>query len=521
MALDPVVNFFQSEIATLPVSDAGVTIVLSSGDGAKLPNPAVDGAFNLTIYKDGDPFASPEIVRVTARSTDTLTVTRAQEGSIATTKTAGSTWKVVMFPTAKTIQDIDSLKVNKAGDTMTGTLSATKLVPTGNVTAGNGMYLPATNQIAIGTNGSERVRIDASGNVGVGVTPSAWSGEFGSVLQFKSAGSNGGGSLTGSSGTNFRMFSNAFYNGNYKYIINGPAAQYEQDSYHAWSNAPSGTAGNAITFTERMRIDASGNVGIGTTSPAARLDVNGTLNVGSLGSGSDAIITLSNNASIGTRNIYYKASNATINITSTGGGDLMTISNGGNVGIGTTSPTNPLTVNGIVSASTDNARTLGTASLRWSEVFAGNGTINTSDATEKQDIKDLNEAEQQVAVSLKGLIKKYRWISSVEAKGDDARIHIGVMAQDVQQAFEDAGLDAENYGVFCKDVWHTKEEEYTEKIDNPDFNQEEEESEDNPKQIDSEPKTRPVECEPCEESTEHIRYGVRYDQLFAFIISAL
>jgi hypothetical protein len=114
MALDPVVNFFQSEIATLPVSDAGVTIVVSSGDGAKLPNPAVDGAFNLTIYKDGDPFASPEIVRVTARSTDTLTVTRAQEGSIATTKTAGSTWKVVMFPTAKTIQDIDSLKVNVA-----------------------------------------------------------------------------------------------------------------------------------------------------------------------------------------------------------------------------------------------------------------------------------------------------------------------------------------------------------------------------------------------------------------------
>jgi hypothetical protein len=131
MALDPVVNFFQSEIATLPVSDAGVTIVVSSGDGAKLPNPAVDGAFNLTIYKDGDPFASPEIVRVTARSTDTLTVTRAQEGSIATTKTAGSTWKVVMFPTAKTIQDIDSLKVNKAGDTMTGTL----VVPT--VTATN------------------------------------------------------------------------------------------------------------------------------------------------------------------------------------------------------------------------------------------------------------------------------------------------------------------------------------------------------------------------------------------------
>jgi hypothetical protein len=156
MALDPVVNFFQSEIATLPVASGGTVIVLSSGDGAKLPNPAVDGAFNLTIYEDGNPFSSPEIVRVTGRSSDTLTVTRAQEGTTATTKIAGTTWKVVMFPTAKTIQDIDSKKVEKTGDTMTGTLTATKLIPSGNVTAGNGMYLPAANTVAVSTNGVER-----------------------------------------------------------------------------------------------------------------------------------------------------------------------------------------------------------------------------------------------------------------------------------------------------------------------------------------------------------------------------
>jgi hypothetical protein len=173
MALDPVVNFFQSEIATLPVASGGVTIVLSSGDGAKLPNPAVDGAFNLTIYEDGNPFSAPEIVRVTARTSDTLTVTRAQEGTTATTKTAGTTWKVVMFPTAKTIQDIDSKKVEKTGDTMTGTLTATKLIPSGNVTAGNGMYLPATNEVAISTNGSERLRINATGAVTAGGTVTA------------------------------------------------------------------------------------------------------------------------------------------------------------------------------------------------------------------------------------------------------------------------------------------------------------------------------------------------------------
>jgi hypothetical protein len=123
MALDPVVNFFESEIATLPVASGGTSIVISSGDGAKLPDPAVDGAYNLTIYEEGNPFSLPEIVRVTTRSSDTLTVTRAQEGTTATTKTAGTTWKVVMFPTAKTIQDIDTAKLDVADvvDNLTST----------------------------------------------------------------------------------------------------------------------------------------------------------------------------------------------------------------------------------------------------------------------------------------------------------------------------------------------------------------------------------------------------------------
>jgi hypothetical protein len=68
------------------------------------------------------------------------------------------------------------------------------------------------------------------------------------------------------------------------------------------------------------------------------------LTVGSLGSGSDAIITLATNASGAPRTIYYKASTATINFTGTGGTDLMTLTNGGNLGIGTTSPSRNLTV---------------------------------------------------------------------------------------------------------------------------------------------------------------------------------
>jgi len=104
------------------------------------------------------------------------------------------------------------------------------------------------------------------------------------------------------------------------------------------SNESNGAIKFNTNGSEKAIITSSGNVGIGTTTPQAKLDVNGTLNVGSLSSGSNAVISLANNASGGTRNIYYKSSDVTINITSTGGNDLMTITNGGNVGIGTTIP---------------------------------------------------------------------------------------------------------------------------------------------------------------------------------------
>jgi hypothetical protein len=103
----------------------------------------------------------------------------------------------------------------------------------------------------------------------------------------------------------------------------------------------------------------------------------------------------------------------------------------------------------------DNAYTLGTSGQRWSEVYAANGTINTSDGTQKQQVRDLTDAERNVANAIKGLIRAYKFNDAVEAKGDDARIHIGVIAQDVQAAFAAEGLDATKYGLFCSDTYDT------------------------------------------------------------------
>ena len=90
-------------------------------------------------------------------------------------------------------------------------------------------------------------------------------------------------------------------------------------------------------------------------------------------------------------------------------------------------------------------------------MMSNNGTIQTSDRNEKQDIEALSDAEQRVAVAAKGLLRKFRWISSVEENGDDARIHFGIIAQDLQDAFTAEGLDAGRYAMFISSTWTDEE----------------------------------------------------------------
>ena len=112
------------------------------------------------------------------------------------------------------------------------------------------------------TNGTTTaVTIDTNQNVGVGVTPSAWVAST-KALQVGTA------SLYNFASNNNFFSSNAYYNGTaWTYIQSTLAAQYQLNGgAHVWYSAPSGTAGNAITFTQAMTLDASSNLLVGTTS---------------------------------------------------------------------------------------------------------------------------------------------------------------------------------------------------------------------------------------------------------------
>lgn len=113
------------------------------------------------------------------------------------------------------------------------------------------------------------------GNLGVGVTPSAWSALI--ALQVGATASLSGFTPTGEG---MYLSSNAFFNGSsFIYQTSAFASQYVQLSgIHGWYNAPSGTAGNAITFTQAMTLTAGGRLGLGTTAPDELLELSASEN---------------------------------------------------------------------------------------------------------------------------------------------------------------------------------------------------------------------------------------------------
>jgi hypothetical protein len=301
------------------------------------------------------------------------------------------------------------------------------------------------------TNDSERMRITSAGRVGIGLTAPAAalhvSGiNVGAAIDWQSTDPAGG--------RHFRWVS-----------LNVGGFALEDI-----------TAG-----TERARIDASGNLLVGKTSTSGAVVGVSIEPAGLVKStrGSNISGFFNREGSLGDIVRFARDDTTVGNIGVPNSGELYIANSGGQSGIKLTTISSLVPCNADGSNSDDD-QDLGAPTVRWDDIYATNGTIQTSDRNEKQDIEELDEAERRVAVACKGLLRKFRWKSAVEEKGDDARIHFGIIAQDLQTAFEAEGLDAGRYAMFINSTW-TEEET----------------------------------------GEERSRMGVRYSELLAFIIAAI
>jgi hypothetical protein len=169
------------------------------------------------------------------------------------------------------------------------------------------------------------MRLDAAGNLGLGVTPSAWGAGW---RAFEFGGAGGNALMSGGSAS--WLTSNCYYNGtNWIYKASYNASYYLQNGgVHSWLTSASGTAGNAISFTQAMTLDASGRLGIGTSSPATLLHVyGGTSRITQDGTVLLEQFTTTANAYVGTASSHPL-------ILRTGNTDRATIDAAGNLGLG-------------------------------------------------------------------------------------------------------------------------------------------------------------------------------------------
>lgn len=161
-------------------------------------------------------------------------------------------------------------------------------------------------------------------------------------------------------------------------------------------------------------------------------------------------------------------------------------------GTGTTPDNEKVRVqaSGILRPTTDGTQDLGMASYSWKDLFY-DGAVNPSDDRLKTYFS-IEDAEKSAAIEIKSNIRKFKFNSAIDKKGEGARIHWGVSAQQVAQIMKSHGLDPEKYSFYCYDEWEE-------------------------------------EIEVIDENGAIIRnykpagnkYGIKYTELLAFIISAI
>lgn len=217
------------------------------------------------------------------------------------------------------------------------------------------------------------------------------------------------------------------------------ASNYERFQFGWFSNEVLFRTQAAGTGTVRDMSFLGGNIGVNTSAAAQSLQV-------AAGSNYEGILL--NGATV--PNLCFARGVSTTQEWKLG----ISANNGNNFSISTgTINADELVIDtsGNVFPGTDDAQDLGTATYRWDDVYATNGTIQTSDEREKTDIGPLSDTEVRIAQRIKDECwKKYRWKESVSEKGEAARFHFGVIAQDVEAICIEEGLGTDSLSFFIR-----------------------------------------------------------------------
>ncbi len=380
-----------------------------------------------------------------------------------------------------------------------------------------------------GTAFTNRISMNSSGQVGIGTSsPSQALTVNGTDARIYLTGANTDINMDDSANGQLHLDGNGY---GFGVALNGTGA-------HLYTNSVTRSVIFGVHETEVARV-ASTNYSVGTTTAATSL--------GTSTSSSDTGVSMSTTGrlSVANNNSYPLALNRY-----TSEGSLIQLNEAGvtrgAIGIKTneifiadsvaglrmsgngTNNVIPCTSAGV---GTNGVTDLGGNSNRFEDVYAS-GTIYDSDRNLKQDIEELSEAELRVATACKGLIRKYRWIKRVEEKGEDARIHVGIIAQELRDAFTAEGLDAGRYGMFISNTWWETNEEVAavEAVDAVYETQTDEEGNETQVLISEAVEAQEAYIdriiydtaeEAPEGATEVTQLGVRYTQLLAFIIAAL
>ena len=352
--------------------------------------------------------------------------------------------------------------------------------------------------------GSERMTINSSGWVGIGTTSPLTrlhvkSGIYDTIATFESGDRYGALKLKDSTSTPST--------GGVTLGVDGDALYVQTGSVN--SNA--------------MRIDSDGNVTMGKTTADNTTEgftFYGAADGVSIVKASGEPLILNRLTSDGSILAFRKDGTTVGSIGKPGGGSEIYIAASGANSNGVLFSNGNSALPMKNTTLSDNTQDVGSSGIRWDDIYATNGTIQTSDRNEKEAIASLTPTEMLVAARLSSSFKNFKWKDSVAEKGAAARMHSGIIAQDVQDAFAAEGLDASDYAMFISGTWWETQtdvpavEAVAEVVD--------EEGNAVTEAVEAkEAYTRTDTYHTLEEApegaTERTRLGIRYPELLAFV----